>query len=78
MTLPSAMDSKALLPRAVSHGVAYVPGTGFHTSGGERHLRLSFSHPAPRRIREGVRNLAALLHDEAEQVPLRTRQLTPC
>ncbi|AYG82514.1 2-aminoadipate transaminase [Streptomyces hundungensis] len=78
MTLPSGMDSKALLPRAVAGGVAYVPGTGFSTAGGERHLRLSFSHPTPRRIREGVRNLAALLHAETEQVPLRARQLTPC
>src|SRR6201990_3200547 len=53
---PKGVHSKAMLPRAVSSRVAYVPGTGFYADGGGAdHLRLSYCFPEPDRIREGVR-----------------------
>ncbi|MFB9960967.1 aminotransferase-like domain-containing protein [Sinosporangium siamense] len=65
MTLPEGLDSKAILPRAVSERVAFVPGTGFFTDGGgARHMRLSYCYPEPDRIREGVRRLARVIEQE--------------
>src|ERR1700743_2639041 len=56
LKLPRGVPSKAMLPRAVSSRVAYVPGTGFYADGGgSDHLRLSYCFPEPDRIREGVR-----------------------
>lgn len=67
MTVPEGVDSKAMLPRAVTARVAYVSGTGFYADGfGSRQMRLSFCYPTPERIREGVRRLAAVLSDEIE------------
>jgi 2-aminoadipate transaminase len=67
MTTPEGVDSKAMLPRAVTARVAYVSGTGFYADGfGSRQLRLSFCYPTPERIREGVRRLAAVLSEEIE------------
>ena len=57
---PRGLDAKAMLPRAVTARVAYVPGTAFYADGfGSRCMRLSYCHPTPERIREGVRRLAA-------------------
>ena len=65
--LPEGLDSKAMLPRAVTARVAYVPGTAFFADGqGRRHLRLSYCYPPPERIREGVRRLAAVITSELE------------
>ncbi|MEU6381620.1 PLP-dependent aminotransferase family protein [Streptomyces sp. NPDC046909] len=67
VTLPPGVDSKEMLARAVAAGVAYVPGSGFFADGtGHGHLRLSYSHPAPELIREGVRRLAGLLTATAD------------
>jgi 2-aminoadipate transaminase len=67
MTLPDGMDSKAMIPRALAHKVAYVPGVGFYSDGsGQRELRLSYCYPDPPRLREGVRRLAAVLSEETE------------
>jgi 2-aminoadipate transaminase len=63
--LPTGVDSKAMLPRAVSARVAYVPGTGFYAHGGGRdHMRLSYCLPPPEDIREGVARLGAVIGDE--------------
>jgi DNA-binding transcriptional MocR family regulator len=63
--LPEGLDSKAMMPRAISARVAYVPGTGFYAHGeGGQHLRLNFSFPDPERIREGVRRLAGVAEQE--------------
>ncbi|MGH3820238.1 MAG: PLP-dependent aminotransferase family protein, partial [Pseudonocardiaceae bacterium] len=62
-------DTKAMLPRAVTQRVAYVPGTAFYsgdTSQAGRMMRLSFCYPTPERIIEGVRRLAAVLAGELE------------
>ncbi|WP_067965901.1 aminotransferase-like domain-containing protein [Nocardiopsis trehalosi] len=65
VTLPEGLDAKAMLPRAVSERVAYVPGTGFYASDeGRRNMRLSFCYPTPDQIREGVRRLAGVLKSE--------------
>ena len=67
MTLPPGIDAKAMLPRAVTARVAYVPGTAFFADGfGSGSLRLSFCYPTPERIREGVRRLAGVLEEEME------------
>jgi DNA-binding transcriptional MocR family regulator len=65
--LPPGIDSKAMLPRAVTARVAYVPGTAFFADGfGAGSMRLSFCYPTPARIREGVRRLAGVLEAEME------------
>ena len=61
----------AMLPRAVTARVAYVPGTAFYANGaGSDHMRLSFCFPTPERIREGVRRLAGVIDAESELVSL--------
>jgi len=56
-----------MLPRAVTERVAYVPGTAFYADGfGSRCMRLSYCHPSPERIHEGVRRLAAVIRAELE------------
>jgi DNA-binding transcriptional MocR family regulator len=65
LTLPDGLDSKAMLPHAVSSRVAYVPGTGFYADGqGTRHMRLSYCFPEPDQIREGVRRLVGVIDAE--------------
>lgn len=67
LTLPEGLDSAAMLPRAISAMVAYVPGTGFYADGqGTSNLRLSYCYPDPDRIREGVRRLATVVEAELE------------
>ncbi len=67
LTLPDGVDAKAMLPRAVSARVAYIPGTAFYADGfGSQCLRLSYCYPAPTRIREGVRRLAAVIEQELQ------------
>jgi 2-aminoadipate transaminase len=67
LRLPDGLNSKAMLPRAVSSRVAYVPGTGFYADGqGAQHMRLSYCFPEPQRIKEGVRRLAGVIEAEIE------------
>jgi DNA-binding transcriptional MocR family regulator len=67
LTVPEGLDTKAMLPRAVTQRVAYVPGTAFYADGlGSRQMRLSFCYPTSERIVEGVRRLAAVLEGELE------------
>ncbi|WP_436790570.1 PLP-dependent aminotransferase family protein [Yinghuangia sp. YIM S10712] len=67
VTLPGGLDAKAMLPRAVTARVAYVPGTAFYADGfGASSMRLSFCYPPPDRIREGVRRLASVIAQELE------------
>lgn len=69
--LPAGLDSKSMLPRAVTGRVAYVPGTAFFADGsGADHMRLSYCFPTPERIREGVRRLAAVVNAERELVEI--------
>jgi 2-aminoadipate transaminase len=67
VTLPEGLDAKAMLPRAVTARVAYVPGTAFFADGyGARSMRLSYCYPTPERIREGVRRLVGVIEEELE------------
>ncbi|HET7328610.1 MAG TPA: PLP-dependent aminotransferase family protein [Nocardioidaceae bacterium] len=67
LTLPPGIDAKAMLPRAVTARVAYVPGTAFYADGyGSQCMRLSYCYPTPERIREGVRRLAAVIEAELD------------
>jgi DNA-binding transcriptional MocR family regulator len=65
LRLPEGIDAKAMLPRAVSSRVAYVPGTGFFADGsGNGYARLSYSLPDPSQITEGVRRLSEVVNRE--------------
>jgi 2-aminoadipate transaminase len=67
LRLPDGLDSKAMLPRAISGRVAYVPGTGFYADGsGGQYMRLSYCYPEPARIKEGVRRMAGVIEAEME------------
>ena len=69
LTLPEGLDSKDMLPRAITELVAYTPGTAFFADGrGQRHLRLAFCYPEPDFITEGVRRLARVITEERELV----------
>lgn len=71
LTLPSGMDSKAMLSRAVTELVAYTPGTAFYADNqGRDNLRLSFCYPPADEIREGVRRLAKVVEREIELLKL--------
>lgn len=67
LTLPPHLDSKAMLPRAVTELVAYTPGTAFYADGGGRqNMRLSFCYPTPESIRVGIRRLANVINGEQD------------
>ena len=67
LKLPDGVNAKAMLPRAISSRVAYVPGTGFYADGsGGQYARLCYSLPSPDRIREGVRRLASVIETEIQ------------
>ncbi len=69
LTVPEGVDTKAMLPRAVTARVAYASGTGFYADGfGSQQLRLSYCYPTPVRITEGVRRLAGVLEAELDVV----------
>ena len=66
-SLPENLDSKAMLPRAVTELVAYTPGTAFFADGGGRqNLRLSFCYPTPENIKIGIRRLATVIRGELD------------
>jgi 2-aminoadipate transaminase len=82
-TLPTPVDAEALSDRAVDHGVVYVAGDAFFvadygappdrdparaTRPGSSVIRLSFSAPAPARIREGVSRLKTAIDEEVAAV----------
>jgi 2-aminoadipate transaminase len=65
--LPDQLDAKAMLAKAISARVAYVPGGSFFADDqGNSNLRLSYCFPPPDRIREGVRRLAGVITEEIE------------
>ncbi len=56
--LPEAHDATALLKSALTHDVAFVPGSPFYTGTPDpRTLRLSFTTHAPEEITEGLARL---------------------
>jgi 2-aminoadipate transaminase len=64
-TLPDAVDSDAMIARAVENGVIYVAGDAFFVNGAGRNvIRLSFSSASHDKIREGVSRLSKTVRDE--------------
>lgn len=71
LKIPAGLDSRAMLPRAITAKVAYVAGTGFYMNGeGTDHMRLSFCYPTPDRIHEGIRRLSTVIDAERETTEL--------
>ena len=65
VTLPPEIDTKTMVPKAIVAKVAYVPGNAFYADGfGSWQMRLSYCHPTPERIREGVKALGAVVKQE--------------
>jgi 2-aminoadipate transaminase len=63
--LPDHLDARAMLAKAITARVAYVPGGAFYADGqGGSCLRLSYCFPPPDRIREGVRRLGGVIDEE--------------
>jgi 2-aminoadipate transaminase len=70
-TLPPHLDTTAMLPRAISSNVAYMPGEGFYAGGlperaGKNCMRLNFSFLEPEKIREGVKRLAGVVREHMD------------
>ncbi|MBC3762456.1 PLP-dependent aminotransferase family protein [Quadrisphaera sp. RL12-1S] len=56
--LPGGVDAATLLPAALEHGAAFVPGAPFYAGTPDRStLRLSFTTHSPERTREGLSRL---------------------
>ena len=57
--LPEGVDAEEMLPRAIAHKVAYVPGASSYVDGGGHNtMRLAFSLCALEQIDEGIHRLA--------------------
>ena len=68
VNLPAEIDTKALMPKAIVAKVAYVPGNAFYADGlGSWAMRLSYCHPTPERIREGVKALGGVIKQEMQR-----------
>ncbi|MBC7954357.1 MAG: PLP-dependent aminotransferase family protein, partial [Cytophagales bacterium] len=64
--LPEGVDAAALLPKAVAHGMAYVPGAAFYADHPRANtLRLSFVTVEPAQIERGIQLLAQTLKESA-------------
>ena len=69
LSLPEGLDSKEMLPRAITELVAYTPGTAFYANGqGRSNIRLAFCYPEPEFITEGIRRLSRVITEELELV----------
>ena len=61
--LPEGGDARELLQKAVSNGVAFVPGDVFHCDGGGQNtFRLNYSYTNREQTREGVKRLAQAIN----------------
>ncbi len=66
LTLPSHINSQALLHKAVERGIAFVPGAAFYANEGEMEhnkLRLSFVTASVEQINQGIAILAKCIVD---------------
>jgi 2-aminoadipate transaminase len=67
---PPSLDALSLLPKAVEHGVAFVPGAAFYASQPRRNtLRLSFVTVSPDQIDRGIALLAQAMQSENAHDP---------
>jgi len=69
ITMPAGIDCRDLLSAAVKDNVAFVPGNSFFpdAESNSRHMRLNFSNATPERIKEGIRRLSLVAHQQIEQ-----------
>jgi 2-aminoadipate transaminase len=66
-TLPSYIDTTAMLPQAIAKNVAYVPGEGFYAGDeGKNCMRLNFSFVESEKIRRGIELLAEVIRERME------------
>jgi len=64
-TLPEYIDTTDLLARAIQERVAFVPGRAAYVDGrGGSSMRLNFSGVTEDEIREGVRRLGEVVHEQ--------------
>ena len=64
--LDESIDTKEMLPEALSAGVAYVPGSAFYIDGSGRNtMRLNFSYPSEEEIKVAIERLARVVKEHA-------------
>ena len=62
--LPESIDTAALLPTVVDHGVAYIPGQSFFAHGNVRCcLRLNFSNASEARLIRGMTTMGRFFRE---------------
>ena len=72
--LPDPLDTAKLLPRALSEGVSYLPGSHFAvTRPAAQCLRLSFAGLEPEKIDKGLEILSRVFKDELVTDRMRNR-----
>jgi 2-aminoadipate transaminase len=65
VTLPQGIDSRKLLQKTLTQGVAFVPGEAFYACGTEKNtLRLNFSGLYEDQIEIGIKKLAEVIREE--------------
>jgi len=74
LSLRHAIDTRALLPRAIEAGVAFMPGEAFYAdpAGTTSALRLNFSHASEAQAEAGLSTLAALVRGAGASAPVAT------
>jgi len=64
MELAAHADATEMLPEAIDHGVAYVPGQPFFVDGsGANTLRLAYSKESPEAIADGVERMCRVFRE---------------
>ena len=67
LTLPEGLNSKEMLPLAVTELVAYTPGTAFYGDGrGKENIRVCFSHPTAENVAVGIKRLSNVINQQVE------------
>ena len=67
LTLPEGLNSKEMLPLAVTELVAYTPGTAFFGDGrGKENIRVCFSHPTAANVKVGIQRLANVVNRQVD------------
>ncbi|MEK9907626.1 MAG: PLP-dependent aminotransferase family protein [Aquiluna sp.] len=69
LTLPQGLNSKEMLPLAVTELVAYTPGTAFFGDGrGKENIRVCFSHPTAERVKIGIQRLSNVINRQIDLI----------
>ncbi len=65
-TLPNNINIKSFAKNSERNGVAFIPGTVFYPgkNGGDKNIRLNFSHPSREEINKGMKIIMDLLEKE--------------